>query len=76
MASCDGCKYSCEREWRNYSQYGMSADCDMTCSYDTKTEVYVSKYMVCGHFEEKGTPINWSERRKRTYPVEKCGGRA
>lgn len=72
MKNCSKCKYSCKRENDTYSVNGMSADCDLICTYDTKTEVYVGGHMVCGHFDKKGNGgINWSERRKRTFPIER-----
>ena len=68
--NCSECKYSYERERNNYSPYGMSADCNLTCYYDTKTETYVNSGMVCDHFSNQGG-INWNERRKREYPIRK-----
>ena len=69
MKNCSSCKYSCERDWGNYSPYGMSADCDLTCMYDSKTEMYVNNKMICKHYDtSKGW--DWSKRRKREYPIE------
>lgn len=70
--NCSECKYSCNREINNYSHYGISADCNLICMYDIKREIYVSGRMVCKHFCEKGTPINWNEKRRREYPVERA----
>ncbi len=71
--NCSRCKYSCQRERRGYSINGMSADCNLTCYYDTKAEVHVSNRMVCKHFSDHGG-INWNERRKREYPIEYIKG--
>ena len=68
--NCSKCKYSCKRERNTYSVHGMSADCDLVCYYDTKAEIYVGSHMTCNHFSDDGN-INWSERRRREYPVER-----
>lgn len=68
MANCSDCNYSCPRG--SHSLYGISADCDLVCTYEEK-EMYVNARKVCKHFTVKGTRVNWNEKRKRIYPVEK-----
>lgn len=70
--NCSECNYSCDRNTFGYSAYGISADCNLTCMYDVKREMYVNGGMTCKHFAEKGTPIDWSVKRKREYLVERA----
>ena len=70
--NCSECKYSCERNydtsWK--AENSISANLDLICMYDKKTDSYVNKDMVCKHFSDHGG-INWNERRKREYPIRK-----
>lgn len=70
--NCSECKYSCKRnhdnDWR--SENSISADCDLTCAYDIKTDMYVNDKMVCKHFSNEGK-IDWNKRHKREYPIER-----
>ena len=68
--NCSECNYACKRG--THSMYGMSADCDLVCTFDTKKDMYVNRHKVCKHFKEKGSPIDWSVKRRREYSVEEA----